>query len=78
MEAISLKLRNDLLRRSDRMARALGLPRAEYIRQAIERMNRETEARLRAERLARASRKVRGESMTVNAEFAAIEKDLDA
>jgi predicted DNA-binding protein len=78
MEAISLKLRNELLRRSDRMARALGLPRAEYIRQAIERMNRETEARLRAERLARASRKVRGESMAVNAEFAAIEKDPDA
>jgi predicted transcriptional regulator len=78
VEAISLKLRNDLLRRSDRMARALGLPRAEYIRQAIERMNRETEARLRAERLARASRKVRGESMAVNAEFAAIENDPDA
>jgi len=78
MEAISLKLRNDLLRRSDRMARALGLPRAEYIRQAIERMNRETEARLRAERLTRASRKVRGESMAVNAEFSAIEKEPDA
>ena len=78
MEAISLKLRSDLLRRSDRLARALGLPRAEYIRQAIEQMNRETEGRLRAQRLARASRKVRRESMAVNAEFAAIEKDPDA
>ncbi len=78
MEAISLKLHEDLLKRSDRMARALGLPRAEYIRQAIERMNRETETCLRAQRLARASRKVRAASMTVNAEFAAIEKDPDA
>lgn len=78
MEAISLKLHEDLLKCSDRLARALGLPRAEYIRQAIERMNRETEAQLRAERLARASRKVRRESMAVNAEFAAIERDPDA
>jgi hypothetical protein len=53
-------------------------PRAEYIRRAIERMNREAEARARAERMARASRKVRKESMRVNAEFARIERDPDA
>ena len=50
-------------------------PRAEYIRSAIERMNREVEARVRSERMARASRKVRKESMQVNAEFVAIERD---
>ena len=68
----------DLLKVSDRCAKALGVPRAEYIRRALERMNREAEARTRAERMARASRKVRKDSMRVNAEFAAIERDPDA
>ncbi len=78
MESISLKLPEDLLEASDRCARALGIPRAEYIRRAVERMNREAEARARAERMARVSRKVRKESMRVNADFAAIERDPDA
>ena len=38
----------------------------------------ETEARLRADRLANASRKVRDESMRVNAEFELIDHDPDA
>jgi predicted transcriptional regulator len=78
MAAISLKLPDDLLHASRKCAEALRLPRAEYIRRAIERMNRETQARLRARRLADSSRKVRGESLKVNAEFAAIERDPDA
>ena len=41
-------------------------------------MNRETRARIRAKRMAEASRKVRKESMRVNAEFATIERDPDA
>jgi metal-responsive CopG/Arc/MetJ family transcriptional regulator len=75
MESISLKLPQDLLETSDRCAKALGVPRAEYIRRALERMNREAALRARAERIARASRKVRRESMRVNAEFAALERD---
>ena len=78
MTAISLKLPDDLLEDSRECAEALKLPRAEYIRRAIERMNRETRARVRARRLADASRKVRQESLKVNAEFAAIERDPDA
>lgn len=78
MDAISLKLSKELLEASNRYAEALELPRAEYIRQAIVRMNRETHKRLRAQRLAEVSRKVRKESMRVNAEFAAIERDPDA
>lgn len=78
MEAISLKLPGAVLKRSEQNARALGLPRAEYIRRAIERMNQATEAQLRDERLARASRKVRKESMRVLAEFETIEHDPDA
>ncbi|MGH7915711.1 MAG: CopG family transcriptional regulator [Candidatus Binataceae bacterium] len=73
-----MKLPEDLLANSDRCARALGIPRAEYIRRAIERMNREAETRARAERMGRASRKVRKESMRVNAEFARIERGPDA
>jgi hypothetical protein len=44
----------------------------------MERMKGEVEACVRADRIARTSRKVREESMLVNAEFAAIERDLDA
>lgn len=72
---ISLKLPENLLETSDRCARSLGIPRAEYIRRAIERMNREAEARFRSERIEQVSRKVRKESMRVNAEFDRIEPD---
>ncbi|HJU05578.1 MAG TPA: hypothetical protein VJ692_10545 [Nitrospiraceae bacterium] len=41
-------------------------------------MNRETRALIRAKRLAEASKKVRKESMRVNAEFTEIEHDPDA
>jgi hypothetical protein len=78
MAVISLKLPDPLLEASARCAGALRLSRAEYIRRAIERMNRDTGARIRAERLSQVSRKVRGESLKVNAEFDAIEGDVDA
>ena len=71
MGAISLKLPDNLLDASGRCAAALKLSRAAYIRRAVERMNRETRAEVRACRLAEVSRKVRGESMRVNAEFEA-------
>ncbi len=75
MGSISLKLPDEVLESSSAYARALNVSRAEYMRRAIDRMNRETEAKLRAERLAHASAKVREESMQVNAEFEAIEDD---
>jgi hypothetical protein len=78
MESISLKLPQALLETSDKCARALGIPRAEYIRRAIERMNFAAEADARAKRMMAASRKVREESMRVNTEFAKIEHDPDA
>ena len=78
MGAISLKLPDKLLELSGQCAKTLRLTRSEYIRRAIERMNRETRAALRAKRLAQASKKVRKESMQVNAEFAAIDRDPDA
>ena len=78
MTAISLKLSDDLVEASRECARALRLSTAEYIRRAIERMNRDTRAELHARRLAEVSLRVRDESMRVNAEFAAIERDPDA
>ena len=78
MGTISLKLPEDILEASRRCADALHLSRAAYIRRAVERMNRQTQALLRAKRLAEASKKVRKESMRVNREFAAIEQTPDA
>jgi metal-responsive CopG/Arc/MetJ family transcriptional regulator len=78
MESISLKLPEDLLAKSAQCAQALCMSRAEYIRRAIDQMNCETRAMLRAKKIAEASKKVRTESMEINAEFEAIEEDLDA
>lgn len=78
MPAISLKLPERLLDAAGQCAAALRLTRAEYMRRALERMNRDTRAALRAERLQAASGRVRQDSMRVNAEFDAIERDVDA
>lgn len=78
MKSIALKLPDDLLDESSRLADQLHVSRAEYIRAAIRRMNRKTSRRLRDERLVQLSLLVREESMRVNAEFDAIEKDPDA
>jgi len=77
MRSIALKLPKDLLDESARLSGSLHVSRAEDIRMAIQRMNRWTRARLRAERQAAASKRVCAESMRVNAEFAAIERDPD-
>ena len=78
MAAISLKLPDRLLSMSDECATALKLSRAEYIRRALEGMNHETRAEMRAGRLRAASLRVRRESMRINAEFDATEGDVDA
>ena len=78
MSTISIQLPDDLLKTSTRLAESLHLSRAAYIRRSIERMNQEMERQLRAKRMVRASLKVRKESMTVNAEFGAMEHDPDA
>jgi hypothetical protein len=78
VDAISLKLPERLLRESGENARMLHMTRAEYIRSAIEKMNRNIQAELRARRLAEVSRRVSDESMRVNAEFSSIEHAPDA
>ena len=78
MRAISLKVSENDLEEAERLARLFGIPRAAYIRKAIERFNAQAAAEFRAQRLAAASRRVRAESMRTNAEFSAIETDPDA
>jgi mRNA-degrading endonuclease toxin of MazEF toxin-antitoxin module/predicted transcriptional regulator len=59
MSTITVTLPDELLNRYTRYAQALHISRAAYIRQSLERMNRETERQLRADRLTQASHKVR-------------------
>lgn len=76
MRVISLKPPEYLLETSRHCASTLRLSRAAYIRCAIERMNHQTLAQLRAKRLTEASKTVRKESLRINREFAAIDECL--
>jgi len=75
MPTISLRIPEPLLDEVSQLAKARHLPRSEYIRRALDRMNRETESEIRQRRMVRASRRVRETSMDINAEFDIIEYD---
>jgi len=75
MTTISLRIPESLLNEVSHLAKARRLPRSEYIRRALDHMNRETESAIRQRRIAEASRRVRESSMNVNAEFDVIEYD---
>jgi metal-responsive CopG/Arc/MetJ family transcriptional regulator len=75
MSLISIRLPEKLLDEIDHHARVIHIPRAEYIRMAIEAMNKEVSSKQKAERLKKASLKVRKESMQINKEFSRIEHD---
>lgn len=73
MTTLSLRLPDDLLHDVDASAEQLHLPRAAYVRKALEQMNASVAAQRRRARLMEVSLKVRTESMRVNAEFDEIE-----
>ena len=75
MTTISLRLPDDLLREVEERAGDLHVPRAEYVRRALERMNREVLQQRRRTRLMEISLRVREESMNVNAEFSEVEHE---
>ena len=77
MATVSVRLPDSLLKAAEEGAKDLHVPRSEYFRLAIEAMNKRLLAEGRRQRLLRASQRVRAESMAVNAEFEAIERDLD-
>lgn len=73
MTAFSLRLPENLMKEVDARAKLLHLPRSEYVRLAISRMNREVAAEERRKRLQSVSARVRDESMRVGAEFDVVE-----
>lgn len=75
MSTISLRLPDSLMEEIDAFAKELHIPRAAYVRKALEQMNAIVAAQHRSARLMDVSRKVRMESMRVNAEFSEIEHD---
>ena len=68
MTTISPRMPDDFLHEVDSFAEELHLPRAAYVRTALEQMNAVV-ADPRRKRLMEVSLKVREESMKVNAEF---------
>lgn len=78
MASVSIRLPESLLAEADQRAHAMNIPRAEYIRRAIEAENHDMHARESRARLMQASRRVRRSSMRINAEFDAIEGQPDA
>ncbi len=77
MGTISIRIQDDILKKADERAKALRIPRAEYVRRAVTAMNERVARELRKKRIMNASRRVRGESMKVNTEFEAIEDAPD-
>lgn len=77
MTAFSVRLPENLMKEVDARAKLLHLPRSEYVRLAISRMNREVAAEERRKRLASVSQRVRDESMRICAEFEAVDDEHD-
>ncbi len=73
MTTLSLRLPDEMLHDIDLYADEMHIPRAVYVRRALEQMNASVVAQRRRTQLMEASLKVRGESMLVNAEFDQLE-----
>jgi len=77
MGTISIRIQDDLLKKVDEQAKTLRIPKAEYIRRAVIEMNKKVARELQIKRIMNASKRVREESMKVNAEFDVIEDAPD-
>ena len=77
MATISIRIQDDELEELNKRSRSLHIPRAEYVRQAVIAMNKQIDKELRKKRILDASRRVRKESMRINAEFDAMEDAPD-
>jgi len=77
MATISIRLKDDIVEKLNEHSRNLHIPRAEYVRRAVVAMNKQVDKELRRKKIMEASRRVREESMRINAEFAAIEDTAD-
>ena len=75
---VSIRIDDATLQAMRNNAHKMGLTQTDYIRTAIERMNKKLHAEERKRSLQSASRAVRAESMKVNAEFDKVEHDPEA
>ena len=73
MSTISIRLKDEILQELNENSRKLHIPRAEYVRRAVVAMNKQVDKELRREIIMEASKRVREESMHINAEFDAVE-----
>lgn len=73
MSTLTVRLPDQLMHEVEKISKGQNLSRAGYVRKALESMNKEVLASHRRERLAKASFRVRDESMKINAEFDATE-----
>jgi metal-responsive CopG/Arc/MetJ family transcriptional regulator len=78
MNAVTVRLPDQLFKELDDKSKKLNISRALYVRKALEHLNQEIDVQQRRERLKKISLKVRSESMKVNAEFSEIEDAPDA
>ena len=78
MTTITLRLPDNVIQKIDFNAHLLHMSRSAYLKRAILEMNHDVQAEERKKKLRAASFLVRGESMKINAEFAAIENDPEA
>ena len=77
MATISIRIQDDELAELNKRSQSMHIPRAEYVRQAVIAMNKQVDRELRKKRILDASRRVRKESMRINAEFDAMEDAPD-
>jgi len=73
MATLSLRIPEKLLTEVTQHSKEMHIPRTEYIRKSLIRMNHQAELEIRRKRMMNASRRVREESMKVNAEFDTME-----
>jgi predicted transcriptional regulator len=76
MATLSIRISDALLEELDAHAQALNVPRAEYVRRAIEFQNSEAAKEKKRLVMKAASAKVRAESLKVLHEFEALPDDL--
>ena len=73
MATISLRIPDELLTEVTQHSKEMHIPRTEYIRKSLISMNHRAAQEMRRKRMINASRRVRDESMKVNAEFDSME-----
>jgi metal-responsive CopG/Arc/MetJ family transcriptional regulator len=75
MTTISIRLPDNVLDEVDKIVKDLNVPRTAYLRQAILAMNSKIKEERRRARVIKLSKRVRKESMRIDAEFSEVEHD---